>query len=261
MNGLLHRLAARATGSALTLRADARLAYGASAPLPAEPPGPRLSEAAPAPSPENFRPNDSHPSSFTARQAAPPRMTDAVANDAPKAQQAPKPQTPAPARLLAASQPGLTPGDAQAPAVASLSPQRASLDAGLPAQAPAAPQPAQPSTATPAPPLSQRPDPSAFVQPSHPNRHAPAPPAAAPAPLLPRQSNAPPPASAHWPAASPATSPARAAAEATEVHVHIGRIEVTAMHEAAPPRKRPAAAAPASTPLDAYLAARQRERS
>lgn len=251
MNGLLHRLAARATGSALTLRADARLAYGASAPLLAEPapPGPRLSDAAPAPSPENFRQDAAHLSSLTAKQAAPPRMPDAVADDAQKES---KPQTPAPARLFAASQPGLPPGDAQAPAVASQPPQRASLDAGLPAQDPAAPQALQPLAA--APPVSQRLDPSALVQPSHSNRPV-------PAPLLPRQNNAPPPASASWPAASPAASLARAAEEATEVHVHIGRIEVTAVHGAAPPRRRPAAAPPVSTPLDAYLAARQRERS
>ena len=251
MNGLLHRLAARATGSALTLRADARLAYGASAPKPAEPllsPGSRMSDAALAPSLESFLPDDAHPSSFTARQAAQPRMTD----DAQKESKAPKPQTPASARLFAASQPRLPPGDAQAPAVASQPPQRASLDADLPAQDPAVPQALRPLAAAPL--VSQRLDPSALVQPSYSNRHV-------PAPLLPRQNNAPPTASAPWPAVSPAASPARAAEEATEVHVHIGRIEVTAVHGAAPPRRRPAAAAPAPTPLDAYMAARQRERS
>ena len=45
--------------------------------------------------------------------------------------------------------------------------------------------------------------------------------------------------------------------EGTEVHIHIGRIEVTAVREAAAPRaRRPAAQAPTS--LDAYLAARSR---
>ena len=250
MNGLLHRLAARATGSALTLRADARLAYGASAPQPAEPllpPVSRLSDAALVPSPESFLTDDAHPSSFTARQAAPPRMTEAVADEAQKESKAPQPQTPASTRLFAASQPGLTPGDAQAPAVASQLPQHTSLDAN-----PAAPQPSQPSAAV--PPVSQRLDPSALAPPSHPKHHA-------PAPLLPRQNNAPSPASAPWPAVSPAATPARLADDTAEVHIHIGRIEVTAVHGAAPPRKRPATAAPASTPLDTYLAARQRERS
>lgn len=255
MNGLLHRLAARATGSALTLRADARQANGASAPQPAEPllsPGSRMSDAVLAPSHESFLPDDAHPSSFTARQAAQPRMTDAEADDAQKESKAPKPPTPASARLFAASQPGLTPGDVQAPAVASQPPHHTSLDVGLPAQDPAVLLPSQPSGAV--PPVSKRLDPSALAQPSHPNHHA-------PAPLLPRQDNAPPSASAPWPAVSPAATPARIADDTAEVHIHIGRIEVTAVHGAAPPRKRTAAAAPASTPLDTYLAARQRERS
>ena len=257
MNGLLHRLAACATGSALTLRADARLAYGASAPLLAEPllqPRSRMSDAALAPSHESFLVDDARLSSFTAKQAAPPRMTD----DPQKESKPLKSPTSAPARLFAANQPGLTPGDAQALAVASQPPYHTSLDVGLPTQDPAAPQAFQPLAA--APPIGQKFNPSALAQPTHPNHHAPAPPTAAPAPLLPRQNNAPPSASAPWSAVSPAASPARVADEATEVHIHIGRIEVTAMHEVAPPRKRPAAA-PAPTPLDTYLAARQRERS
>ena len=256
MNGLLHRLAARATGSALTLRADVRLAYGASAPQPAEPllpPGSRLSDAALSPSPESFLPDDAHPSSFTARQAAPPRMTEAETDAAQKESKAPKSQTLAPARLFAASQPGQTPGDVQTPVLASQPPHQTSLDVGLRAQDPVAPQALQPFAT--APPV-KRLDPRSLAQPSPPNHHA-----AAPAPLLPRQNNAPPSASALWPAVSPAASTARAADEATEVHIHIGRIEVTAVHGAPPPRKRPAAAAPAPTPLDTYLAARQRERS
>jgi hypothetical protein len=47
--------------------------------------------------------------------------------------------------------------------------------------------------------------------------------------------------------------------EATEVHVSIGRIELTAVHEAPPPR-RPAPAKP-SLPLHEYLARRQRRPS
>jgi hypothetical protein len=46
--------------------------------------------------------------------------------------------------------------------------------------------------------------------------------------------------------------------ETTEVHVSIGRIEVTAVHEAPPPKRQaPAAAKPMS--LDEYLARRKRE--
>ena len=55
---------------------------------------------------------------------------------------------------------------------------------------------------------------------------------------------------------NPATH-AAASGEPSEVHIHIGRIEVTAVHEAAPPR-RPAAPRPPPTSLDAYLAKRGR---
>jgi hypothetical protein len=48
--------------------------------------------------------------------------------------------------------------------------------------------------------------------------------------------------------------------DATEVHVSIGRIEVTAVHEASPPPRR-AAPARKSIPLNEYLAQRQRGRS
>jgi hypothetical protein len=48
-----------------------------------------------------------------------------------------------------------------------------------------------------------------------------------------------------------------AADEPTEVHIHIGRIEVTAVHEAPAPRTLPSRKqAPMS--LDAYLAARSK---
>lgn len=46
--------------------------------------------------------------------------------------------------------------------------------------------------------------------------------------------------------------------EATEVHVHIGRIEVTATQEAASPRRQPAAG-PKPMSLDEYLARRRSE--
>jgi hypothetical protein len=45
--------------------------------------------------------------------------------------------------------------------------------------------------------------------------------------------------------------------ERTDVHIHIGRIEVTAVHEAAPPRRRPTPTASLMS-LDAYLAKRGR---
>ena len=45
--------------------------------------------------------------------------------------------------------------------------------------------------------------------------------------------------------------------DTTELHIHIGRIDVTAVREAEPTRRKPAAA-PAATSLDAYLAQRRR---
>jgi hypothetical protein len=46
--------------------------------------------------------------------------------------------------------------------------------------------------------------------------------------------------------------------ETTEVHVSIGRIEVTAVHEAPPPKRQaPTSAKPMS--LDEYLARRKKE--
>jgi hypothetical protein len=48
-----------------------------------------------------------------------------------------------------------------------------------------------------------------------------------------------------------------ARAEPGEVHIHIGRVEVTAVHEAPVPRRRPPAA-PSPTSLDVYLAGRRR---
>ena len=58
--------------------------------------------------------------------------------------------------------------------------------------------------------------------------------------------------------AEPFESRTRNEPENTEVHVHIGRIEVTAVHEAAPERpKRPPARGPMS--LDEYLTRRREE--
>jgi hypothetical protein len=65
------------------------------------------------------------------------------------------------------------------------------------------------------------------------------------------------PATTRWPAMTNSATHAVASAEPSEVHIHIGRIEVTAMHEAAPPR-RPPVPRPSPMSLDAYLAKRGR---
>ncbi len=83
------------------------------------------------------------------------------------------------------------------------------------------------------------------------------PPSAVPDPLLPTQTT---PAAARRSEPASATATARVAAEPTEVHVHIGRIEVTAV-QAPAPAKRPARSGQAPMSLDAYLAKRQRSPS
>jgi hypothetical protein len=57
--------------------------------------------------------------------------------------------------------------------------------------------------------------------------------------------------------AVPEASPIAPTETAAEVHIHIGRIEVTAVHEASRPRRERAPSAP-SMSLDAYLAKRGR---
>ncbi|TVT72106.1 MAG: hypothetical protein FHP92_15340 [Denitromonas halophila] len=79
-------------------------------------------------------------------------------------------------------------------------------------------------------------------------------PDALPEPLLP----------AHAATVAPRTTepvrPTPVAAEPTEVHVHIGRIDVTAVHAPAP-AKRPVRSGQTPMSLDAYLAKRQRSPS
>jgi hypothetical protein len=63
-------------------------------------------------------------------------------------------------------------------------------------------------------------------------------------------------------AATPQPAPwaqagADVAEEAAEVHIHIGRIDVTAVHAAPPPRRRQASTQ-AQMSLDTYLARRNR---
>ena len=84
---------------------------------------------------------------------------------------------------------------------------------------------------------------------------------ATPSPLLPLKNTAP---SALNPGAVAHRGEPRGAAwqsqveETTEVHVSIGRIEVTAVHEAPPPKRQAPVTAKPMT-LDEYLARRQRQ--
>jgi hypothetical protein len=82
-----------------------------------------------------------------------------------------------------------------------------------------------------------------------------------PAPLMPREAGPAPLAPVAQPSARRGGSPQNIAStqseDNTEVHIHIGRIDVTAVHEAPSPRRR-TAAAPAPMSLDGYLAQRGR---
>ena len=82
----------------------------------------------------------------------------------------------------------------------------------------------------------------------------------APPPLLPRRDRHPlPPLAIAAAVPQPAGAARPAIEETTEVHVTIGRIEVTAVHEAPPPRREPARRKPKS--LEEHLASRQGRRA
>jgi hypothetical protein len=232
MTGLLHRLAQRATGNAWTVRSDVRLPFGAdSLERPPNDTAPPLMEAA-VPEPHApARPRPPEPASLVTaapEQAMPPFVqSSAVAARAGRVPpvEAEAAATRRPVAATTPTQPHGAPGTAAVPAAAM--PTMASLHTLARPQSTPAPRreepapllPPQPSTAGRAAPLAQTVrGPAAF-------------------------------------AFRPA--PQAAASQETEVHIHIGRIDVTALHEAPPPKARPRERAqPVS--LDAFLAARSK---
>ena len=258
MKGLAHRLAARAAGTALPVRSDMRLPFGAGgwgeavetqvdalAPsLPADA-APRTQApsalasvdpagAAPAPMADVPVP----PTSVLAAHAEPAAFKE---YELPGRRATTSREERLPPRLLREGSESRAPMEPHA--------QRADVPARLePGAIAALPQ----SSARQAAPFIAA---ASSSRPGH----------AEPARLMPAASARQTPAAtvsvagqAAWAAHSP-VSPARAAKaeEATEVHVHIGRIDVTAVHEPTAPRRRPAAAA-APMSLDTYLAKRSR---
>jgi hypothetical protein len=259
MKGLLHRLAARAAGTAVPVRSDVRLPFGGadhalgeSAETDVVPRHPAAST--PVPLREPLAPPETRqPAERVAndRDVMPLPLVDAPTNEASRASKptndisigrrrgmnahAPsaesiagrKPHVPQP--LLEAiptivAQPSVTEtGQSLRDAVPS--PRRAP-DLLLP----------------PATPGSDR-EP-ALLMPTHARAQATAPDAP---PIGPR--------APVWP--NP-LAPTTASSEPTEVHIHIGRIDVTALHDAAPAPCRQPAATPAPMSLDAYLARRSR---
>ncbi len=286
MKGLLHRLAARAAGTAVAVRSDARLPYGADrlvwggAPEqpPAWEPQERLqADAARRPPPAGVELARGDPAST--REAVsvaepalvpaqrsrsnvevfeqdgqaeavlrePATLRGAVPEANPFSRGAPPRHEAAPA----VSEPVMAP---EAPAVGRID---AASQLGLPTAALAAMPPAAPRRAawlSEAPTWDELPHPSSRAASADPTPLLPpAPrfagamgePAAGPS-VFERPQRA-------WPLAAPAS----AADEATEVHIHIGRIDVTAVHEAPKLRAKPGAKSTALS-LDAYLAARSK---
>ena len=260
MTGFLQRLAQRANGTARTVRAASGARF---APEPLGPHAP-LQDDAPAPEPITpFQPVDTTAS--TPPGASPGGVPDPVfaPADAPhqpvlhaprRGQSAPTAFAPAPL-LAPTDEAGAAPTPARAarakaaqPTTRTLGPTDeppAAREANRTASEPATPKPdATPATASPGSPTEA---PPAWNQVE---------------PLL----------SPVIRVRQPASADARSlelrrpghgsrVEETTEVHVSIGRIEVTAIHEPAAPAQRPAARRKAPVSLDEYLARRQGGRS
>jgi hypothetical protein len=257
MSGLLSRLAARAAGSTLVLRADARLprdgvsgrsvAMEEGSPVAAGPAHrvvPEMPETPPA-VPVQVEPLAHVPD-------APQSAADVLAADV-RAADVRAAAVPVPVHDSAADLPGAVRApllSAAMPAPVTYAPAPASAAAAAPAAArvaagampPPAPALAAATLApTPAPAPEIRPDPGADPVLLMARGPSPAPLApVAPRVVLPLQG-----------------AVAQAAGADTEVHIHIGRIDVTAVQEAAAPRR---SGAPVQAPmsLDAYLAQRGR---
>jgi len=269
MKGLLHRLAQRAAGTAATVRSDAALPFGAEVQRwQTEPPAPQgqvpaaeVLAAQPAVLPVRSPAQPPAPSIAPPASAAPPDVSapaHAAHNDA--ASTAPA----LPASAAARHEP--EPTDPGRPAAAALQPLVAA-QAGLPLSAVRESAPTEEPAAVVAP-VSQPPEPAVgpraeppphaaapAAEPASPLRAAdrwPAPlrPATAPLPVLPAA-----PATVGRGPRSAVAAPPPPGNDPAEVHIHIGRIEVTALPQAAAPRARPPARTPAQS-LDAYLALR-----
>ena len=244
MTGLLHRLAARANGSTSSVRSDARLPFAAAG---LQETAPTLAAQAPQTEPMPLLQPAAPTSARPAQAAAAPAAVPSTPTPPSRLQQAPW-QAPTPA-------PSAAPPAQPVPLHSGLEP----LANDAPARPPAthairAQQEAAASLAKPLVPAAWPVEEAASAQsqPSQPPRD--------PAPLLPVHtatplsampaSPAPYARAATWAGSGPSTP-----REDTEVHIHIGRIDITAVHEA--PKAKPRAREPAQpVSLQAYLAKR-----
>lgn len=256
MKGLLHRLAARAAGTAARVRSDVRLPFGGGG--WGEAVETQLDAAAlslPADAPSRTQAPTGHVPAGPAVVAPAPMaelrasLSSVLAGAEPPAFKAPEPH----ARRAAIE----TNGDERMPPrLLGKGPDpRAHVDA--PAQREDVETRREPAAVAPQPPSSARRAAPVIGAPST-SRHGRVEPARLMPAATPRQPPAAP-VSVAGQAAWAAHPPPRAAKaeEPTEVHVHIGRIDVTAVPEPAAPRRRPAGA-PAPMSLDSYLARRSR---
>jgi hypothetical protein len=245
MTGLLHRLAARAAGTTMAVRSDARLPFGGIEPGPGTAAAvvePSSVFATPAAMPIAPAPLDG--------SRVDPRMPNAAAGTPPP--QAPR-ADPAPS---VAAHPGRDPRasfpDAAPRTVTEAVPPpmvEMVIDHGRASRsrAESAAESAHRSAAPLALDAAGRPGAALVVRdpplliPLAVSDRAPVPTAVAPAAI---------------PTALGAAQNA-ARAEPGDVHIHIGRVEVTAVHEAPAPRRRPVPA-PSPMSLDAYFARRGR---
>ncbi|MDZ4294097.1 MAG: hypothetical protein U1C47_19540 [Hydrogenophaga sp.] len=252
MTGFLQRLAQRANGAARTVRAAPGARF---APEPLGH-GTPLQEEAPAPdATAPFQPAGTPPG------AGPSRFSDPVFSpaEARRQQVAETPRRGQTTATRSNPDPLLAPADE---AAAAPSPAR-TTHTKTPMPTPGTPDTANetravrnanPATSTPATP---KPDTTSSTPPS--NSEPPA--WRQVEPLLAPAIRVRWPASAALPPLSHRPSQGGPADTTTEVHVSIGRIEVTAIHEPAAPAQRPAARRKAPVSLDEYLARRQGGRS
>lgn len=248
MTGFLQRLAQRANGTARTVRAasGARFApepLGHSTPIPQEAPAPEARTP--------FEPAGS--TTGTPPGAGPGRVPDPVFARAD-------------ARRQRAAEPprrGQTAATASAPAPLQ---EPADVTAAAPSPARAARAKASMTTPRPPHPVDEAPAARSANPPVPPGPDAPLATASLPdwpqvEPLLAPTIRVRWPTSAALPPQGHQPGRGGPADTTTEVHVSIGRIEVTAIHEPAAPAQRPAARRKAPVSLDEYLARRQGGRS
>ena len=265
MSGLLHRLADRAAGRAPRVRSNAALPYAAealdwtggteAAPLSAPAPAHRDAAVAPHPPPEAARPM---PDAAIPLRATEHRANAAETARAPAATEAPAAQPPPAAAAEPAAVQRIETSEPRAPRLLVRPARHPTTEADEGSPGPAEPIPAAVAPPPVPPPLRR----SMPGEPVAPAAATGVPPTRFPPPrrLMPAA-----PVTvelggmgttASGSAAPRASAGGRAGETANEVHVHIGRIEVTAVREPAARRSKPAPAPLQS--LDAYLATRSR---